>query len=94
MKSDPTRESKSGIRLDIYVRASTRLLGAKTLLGRRVIDMLAERNGGLVNFEIKRGSSRYLPSQRAKDWWIGRVGVDIYGDGTRVKIPTVVVRGP
>ena len=69
-------------------------VSVKTPLGRRVIDVLAERNGGLVNFETKLGGSRYLPSQRAKDWWISNVGVDVYGNGSRVTFPTVVIRGP
>ncbi|MGC3955160.1 MAG: RHS repeat-associated core domain-containing protein [Propionicimonas sp.] len=69
-------------------------VSVKTPLGRRVIDILAERNGGLVNFETKLGGSRYLPSQRAKDWWISTAGVDVYGNGSRVAFPTVVIRGP
>ena len=69
-------------------------IAVKTPFGRRVMDILAERNGGLVNFETKLGSSRYLPSQRAKDWWISNVGVDVFGDGNLTSFPTVVIRGP
>jgi hypothetical protein len=69
-------------------------VSVKTPLGRRAIDILAERNGGLVNFETKLGASRYRPSQRAKDWWISNIGVDIYGNGNQVTFPTMVIRGP
>ena len=68
-------------------------VGVKTPFGMRYMDILAQRNGGLVNFETKLGGSRYLPSQRAKDWWISRVGVDL-GDGGLTQIPTVLIRGP
>ena len=66
----------------------------RTPFGMRRIDILGERNGSLVNFETKLGGSRYLPDQQAKDAWMSRVGVDIYGTGQLVKIPTVVIRGP
>ena len=66
----------------------------RTPLGRRVFDILGERNGGLVNFETKLGGSRYLPRQRAKDFYLSRFGADVLGTGTRTKIPTVVIRGP
>jgi hypothetical protein len=65
-----------------------------TPFGTRRIDILAERNGSLVNVETKLGSSRYLPSQRAKDIWMSRVGVNLYGTGELVRIPTMVIRGP
>ena len=81
-------ESKEGFRV-VGVEVSV-----KTPLGRRQIDILAERNGGLVAFETKLGGSRYLPKQRAKDWYIARGGVDIYGTGTRTPFQTVVIRGP
>lgn len=68
-------------------------VGVKTPFGTRVMDILAERNDSLVNFEIKRGGSPYGPAQRATDAYMARVGVDL-GDGTRTKIPTVVIRGP
>ncbi len=66
----------------------------KTPFGPRIIDILAEKNGGLVNFETKLGSSRYLTAQRAKDWWIANVGVDVLGNGTATAFPSVVIRGP
>jgi len=68
--------------------------GVRTPFGWRYIDILAQRNGGLINFETKLGKSRYLLSQRVKDWWISRVGADVYGDGTLTKIPAVLIRGP
>jgi hypothetical protein len=64
----------------------------KTPLGPRRMDIVAEKSGDYVHVEVKLGKSRYLPSQRAKDWWIANVGADI-GDGVIRKIPTALVRG-
>ena len=66
----------------------------RTPLGIRRIDILAERNGELIAFETKLGNSPYLPSQRAKDWWMANGGVDVFDNGTLTPIPTVVIRGP
>jgi RHS repeat-associated protein len=63
-----------------------------TGLGARIIDILAERNGSLIAFETKLGSSRYLASQRAKDWWIANVGGEL--NGAIVRISTLLIRGP
>jgi hypothetical protein len=65
----------------------------KTPFGIRVLDILAERGGSLVIFETKTGGARRSASQVAKDAWIARVGVDVFRNGQRVRIPTVVIRG-
>jgi hypothetical protein len=69
--------------------------GAKyawTGLGSRFIDILAERNGYLVAFEIKSWGSRYLPEQIAKHAWMARFGEVI--DGVQYPpFPTILIRG-
>jgi hypothetical protein len=67
-------------------------LRVNTSLGTRVVDILAERNGFVVAFETKLGSSRYLPTQFAKDQWIERFG-GTFRNGARANFPTVLVRG-
>jgi RHS repeat-associated protein len=44
-----------------------------TPFGKRRIDVQLSKDGEVLGgLEIKTGSSRYLPSQRAKDYWLGR----------------------
>jgi len=64
----------------------------QTGLGWRVVDILAQRNGVLVGFETKLGGSVYLASQRAKDYWIARIGGQL-ADGSPIQFPTVLIRG-
>ena len=65
----------------------------RTGLGWRVIDILAERNGFYVAFEIKSGGSVYLASQIAKDAWMARLGVELFRDGRIFQVPTILIRG-
>lgn len=56
----------------------------RTPFGKRVIDLEISRNGKVLGgIEAKVGRSPYKPSQRAKDWWLGRNGY-----------PVAVVRKP
>jgi RHS repeat-associated protein len=49
-----------------------------TPLGRRVVDIEVSRNGKVLGgLEVKTGGSRYLPKQRAKDWYLRRTGFSI-----------------
>ena len=46
----------------------------KTLFGARIIDIEVSEGGKVLGgIETKAGGSRYLPSQRAKDWWLKNV---------------------
>ena len=45
-----------------------------TPFGTRIIDVEVSNGGQILGgIETKVGNSRYLPSQRAKDWWLRMV---------------------
>jgi RHS repeat-associated protein len=49
-----------------------------TIFGKRYIDIEVYHNGKLLGgIETKVGGSRYLPSQRAKDFWLGMNGYTV-----------------
>jgi RHS repeat-associated protein len=76
-----------GVRAENEVAAAFRAMGytvqqrvtIKTPIGTRVIDVQISRNGRVLGgLEIKTGGSRYLPSQRAKDWYLSRIGYRVH----------------